>query len=212
MEVIVLDSSNRVHEWLSEAADSSITIHTITAIQQITNYKNADAVIDLDFEPLQERIQLLSSFSPKPVIINSVIHTLSEIHPGFTRINGWPTFLQRTITEAAVTNDEFKLQAEKIFRVLNKKAEWVPDISGFITARVISMIINEAYFSLEEKVSTKEAIDIAMKTGTNYPFGPFEWGKLIGLKNIVSLLNKLSLTNNKYQPAPLLSEEAHHTQ
>ena len=49
-----------------------------------------------------------------------------------------------------------------------------PDIPGFISARVVSMIINEAYFALEEEVSSKEEIDTAMKLGTNYPYGPFD--------------------------------------
>lgn len=208
MQVIVLDSANRLHKWLPGGTDTSIIIHVITDIQQIPVYTSADAVIDLDFEPVQERVQLLSSFLPKPVIINSVIHTLSETNRSFIRFNGWPTFLERSITEAAATSDEAKSQAEKVFQALKKKTEWAPDMPGFITARVISMIINEAYFALDEKVSTKEEIDIAMKTGTNYPFGPFEWGKLVGLKNIVSLLDKLSRTRKRYQPAALLQEEA----
>jgi 3-hydroxybutyryl-CoA dehydrogenase len=208
MQVIVLDSANRLHKWLPGGTDASIIIHVITDIQQIPVYAGADAVIDLDFEPVQERVQLLSSFLPRPIIINSVIHTLSETNPSFIRFNGWPTFLERSITEAVATSDETKLQAEKIFQALKKKTEWVPDMPGFITARVISMIINEAYFALDEKVSTKEEIDIAMKTGTNYPFGPFEWGKLVGLKNIVSLLDKLSCNRERYLPAALLQEEA----
>jgi 3-hydroxybutyryl-CoA dehydrogenase len=70
------------------------------------------------------------------------------------------------------------------------------------------MIINEAYFALEENVSTKEEIDIAMKLGTNYPYGPFEWAKKIGLKNVVRLLTELSLSEKRYQPAGLLLKEA----
>jgi 3-hydroxybutyryl-CoA dehydrogenase len=70
------------------------------------------------------------------------------------------------------------------------------------------MIINEAYFALEENVSTKEEIDIAMKLGTNYPYGPFEWCKKIGLKNIAALLAELSQTEKRYQPARLLLKEA----
>jgi 3-hydroxybutyryl-CoA dehydrogenase len=77
-----------------------------------------------------------------------------------------------------------------------------------ITPRVIATIVNEAYFALEQNVSTKEEIDIAMKLGTNYPMGPFEWSRKIGLKNIYSLLQKLSLTNERYQPCELLRTEA----
>ncbi|TMI92961.1 MAG: hypothetical protein E6H08_11285 [Bacteroidetes bacterium] len=84
----------------------------------------------------------------------------------------------------------------------------MPDVKGFISPRVVSMIINEAYFALEENVSKKEEIDIAMKLGTNYPYGPFEWSKKIGLKNIAALLTELSKTEKRYQPADLLLKEA----
>jgi 3-hydroxybutyryl-CoA dehydrogenase len=47
-----------------------------------------------------------------------------------------------------------------------------------------------------------------MKLGTNYPFGPFEWAKEIGLNNIYFLLQKLSLTDKCYQPAPMLATAA----
>jgi 3-hydroxybutyryl-CoA dehydrogenase len=65
---------------------------------------------------------------------------------------------------------------------------------------VVSMIINEAFIALGENVSTREEIDTAMKLGTNYPYGPFEWAELIGVENIISLLNKLSEKDNHYQP------------
>lgn len=61
---------------------------------------------------------------------------------------------------------------------------------GFHYPRVISMIVNEAYFALGEKLATSEAIDLAMKNGVNYPMGPVEWGEKIGLKYIVDLLTE----------------------
>jgi 3-hydroxybutyryl-CoA dehydrogenase len=73
---------------------------------------------------------------------------------------------------------------------------------------VLAMIINEAWFTLGENVSTKQEIDTAMKLGTNYPYGPFEWCNKIGIKNIYSLLKKLSENNARYKPAPLLEKEA----
>ena len=51
--------------------------------------------------------------------------------------------------------------------------------------------------------STKE-IDIAMKLGTNYPYGPFEWASLIGLNKIAKLLEILNLTDKRYAIAPAL--------
>jgi len=73
---------------------------------------------------------------------------------------------------------------------------------------VVSTIINEAYFSIEDEISSREEIDIAMKLGTNYPYGPFEWSKLIGLKKIYSLLERLSKENSRYIPSDLLKKEA----
>ncbi len=81
------------------------------------------------------------------------------------------------------------------------------DIPGFITPRVISMIINEAYFALAQGVSTPEEIDKAMKLGTAYPYGPLEWATRIGLQNIVTLLQKLSVAQSRYAPCELLVQE-----
>ena len=70
------------------------------------------------------------------------------------------------------------------------------------------MIINEAYHALDEEVSTKEQIDIAMKLGTNYPYGPFEWSEKIGLKNVVQLLQNLATQDERYVISALLLSES----
>ena len=78
---------------------------------------------------------------------------------------------------------------------------------GMISGRIISMVINEAYFALGDEVSTKREIDTAMKLGTNYPLGPFEWGEEIGLQKIYMLLERLYKINSRYAIAPKLVEE-----
>jgi len=142
----------------------------------------------------------------KPLLLNSVIETLKVLKAGtnVVRINGWPGFLQRKTWEAAGNVDE---TMKAVFSILGKEYKVVADEPGLVAARSISMIINEAYFALGEKVSTKEEIDIAMKLGTNYPLGPFEWADKIGLKNIYALLALLSQTGKRYLPAPLLEKE-----
>ena len=145
---------------------------------------------------------------PAFIIVNSVHATLKDLPENFIRMNGWPTFLKRPVVEASSSNDDMKTKAEIIFKVFNKTTEWVPDVPGFISARVISMIINEAYFTLNEKVSSKSEIDTAMKLGTNYPYGPFEWSEKIGLKNVYELLTTLSKINSRYEPSALLKKEA----
>lgn len=57
---------------------------------------------------------------------------------------------------------------------------------------------------MEEGISTREEIDIAMKLGTNYPYGPFEWTEKIGIQKIASLLYKLSKNQSRYTLSSLL--------
>ncbi|MDB5197083.1 MAG: hypothetical protein JWP88_1454, partial [Flaviaesturariibacter sp.] len=178
---------------------------TVTWLTGITGLPATDVVIDLQFQNTPDRIEALQKAAF--VMINSVAETTAETDPSFVRINGWNGFLKNSMIEAA-GNEAAKETAVEALSRLNKNAEWLPDEPGFVTPRVISMIINEAYHALSEGVSTKEEIDTAMKLGTAYPFGPFEWSEKIGLKNIEALLHRLSATNTRYTPCPLLEKEA----
>lgn len=166
------------------------------------------AIIDLLFDDSHARLEMLKYKNADIVLINSVTGNCIDLPGNFIRFNGWRTFLKGSIIEAAGMNDNAKELAAIVLGCFNKTVEWVPDTPGFISARVISMIINEAWLALEEGVSTPEEIDTAMKLGTNYPHGPFEWGRLIGLKNIHDLLIKLAETNSRYQSSVLLQQEA----
>ncbi|MEO7983178.1 MAG: 3-hydroxyacyl-CoA dehydrogenase family protein [Bacteroidota bacterium] len=210
MKVVVITNEELKKELLAQGLQEDVKVEWQ---EEIRPAHEADGYIDLLFNHSSERIDKLkdlpagSGGQPAIIIVNAVNNVLSELPAYFIRINGWNSFLQRPLVEAAGA-DGAKAGAEKIFTSFNKTTEWVPDIPGFITARVISMIINEAFFTLDEKVSTKEEIDTAMKLGTNYPYGPFEWGSLIGLKKVNALLTSLATINSRYTPSSLLQKEA----
>ena len=208
MRLVVLANEQQKQELLAAGISDNCKIDWINSSKEFSSYPDADAIMDLLFEENGYDVAVLQSFLRKIIFINSIAKTISEIDLPLIRINAWPGFLKRNIAEIACRDGTNKKEVEKILSLLNKKTEWVPDIKGFISARVVSMIINEAWFALDENVSTKEEIDIAMKLGTNYPYGPFEWGKKIGLKNIAGLLSELSLTEKRYLPATLLIKEA----
>jgi 3-hydroxybutyryl-CoA dehydrogenase len=187
----VLKTNSTEIEWINASDDFSFK-----------NYKEADA-----FLILTDSTAFNFTETAKPVFINSVTTTLKELNApdNVLRINGWNSFLQRSVWEiAGKINDSNKAIVEK----LNKKIFLVPDEPGFVSAKIIAMIINEAYFALGDEVSSKTEIDTAMKLGTNYPNGPFVWAEKIGVKNIYDLLKKLSVTDKRYQPAPILIAEA----
>jgi len=207
MRLVVLTNEQLKGELLSTGINDSCKVDWINSSKEFSSYADADAVIDLLFERNGYDSSHLTDLLNRPVFVNSINKTIIEIGLPVIRINAWPGFLIRSVAEVCCGNDSDKNEADKILSILNRKAEWVPDVKGFISPRIVSMIINEAYFALQENVSTKEEIDIAMKLGTNYPYGPFEWSKKIGLKNIAALLTELSLNERRYQPAWLLLKE-----
>ena len=204
MQVIVLATKEQKAQFEENAGDM-VWMEDVNAF---TLYTPGDVFVDLTFEPTEDRMKSLAALLPKPVIINSVIHTLQDTNPAFVRINGWNTFQLSPFCEAACLDDASRQKAEAALALLGKKVEWLPDTLGFVTARVVSMIINEAYLALEEGVSTKEEINTAMKLGTAYPYGPFDWAEKIGVQNIAQLLEKLSHVHHRYTPARLLVQEA----
>jgi 3-hydroxybutyryl-CoA dehydrogenase len=204
MKLAVITNRVLKEELLLKAIPAAIKIVFIEEVKAIP--ADADVILDLLFENDTERIRVLKQFLPRPVIINSVTITLAVIQLAFIRINAWPTFLKRNIAEITVLPpQEDDLKA--VFKQLGWNYQPVPDTAGMISARVVAMIVNEAYFTFGDGVSTKEEIDIAMKLGTNYPFGPFEWSQLIGLKNIYELLVTLSEEDTRYEIAPILLAE-----
>ena len=167
------------------------------------NDYNADAVLILNREITGVELKNIGN---KIVFVNSVVATLSKmgIPKNVCRVNGWRTFLHNYVWEVAASDHQI---VKELFSRIGWKCILVPDEPGFVSARVIAMIINEAYFALGDDVSSKVEIDTAMKLGTNYPYGPFEWSERIGLKNIHSLLLTLRQDNNRYEIAPALEKE-----
>ncbi len=201
----VVHANSAQHADFSKVLKEKTPLKWIHSAHEFLNNKTADIFVDLLYENSQERKKILENLLPKPMIINSVIHTIAEIGLPCIRINGWPGFLTGQMIEAAgkasILPNDFNNDWKIPFT-------WVEDIPGFIAPRVIAMIINEAYITLEQKITTRDDIDIAMKLGTNYPSGPFEWAKKIGLNNIYELLHVLSISQPRYTPSALLVKEA----
>jgi 3-hydroxybutyryl-CoA dehydrogenase len=206
MKVIVLANEELKKELMVYGIDPSIQLQWIDTPGRADQYTDADACIDLLFDNSAQRIQWLKQLPATLIIVNSVITPLQDIQADFIRINGWMTFLGRNILEASCHNEELKQKAVQLFSCLGRTTEWVPDVAGFITPRVVVSVINEAFLALEESVSAENEIDTAMKLGTNYPFGPFEWGEKIGLHKVYSLLEALNREQTRYKPSQLLQQ------
>lgn len=102
---------------------------------------------------------------------------------------------------------------EAVFRQVNdlivsvgKTPALAEDFPAFIVNRLLIPMINEAVYTLYERVGGVESIDTAMKFGANHPMGPLELADFIGLDTCLAIMNVLyeGLSDSKYRPCPLL--------
>jgi len=191
MTIAVLADEGLKKEWLRKGVQEAVEILWCGSVKTLIATV-ADVYFDLLYEPDKERTKQLAMRSDYPFFINSVEYTLQQSGNNFIRINAWPGFLERDIVEVAIAEPGQESIVKPVFEKLKWKYRITPDVPGMITARIIASIINEAYYTYGDEISGKEEIDIAMKLGTSYPMGPFEWSKHIGLEKIGSLLTELA--------------------
>ncbi|MDF2186983.1 3-hydroxyacyl-CoA dehydrogenase family protein [Paraflavitalea sp. CAU 1676] len=203
MTIALLADDVLKEEWLEKEAPEEVEFIWVDSVSSLRMVE-ADAYFDLLYQPDPERIQQLKPLNGKPLFVNAVAWHGKVTGTDVIRLNAWPTLLKRPVVEVALTREDQLPAVQAVFDALQWRFQVVPDIVGMITPRVLATIVNEAYFTLGAGVSTKEAIDIAMKLGTNYPMGPFEWSSAIGLSHIGVLLKELSRTDDRYAPAPAL--------
>lgn len=198
---IVITADDR--QWTELTGNSSgIEWIRVNDHTDFTDHPGATAYFNLH----ENAAEVVYPVTDRPVFINSVIDTLQETGAAgnIIRINGWAGFLSRPVWDMA---GQISDPCREVMSALHKKIALAPDQPGLIAARIIGMIINEAYFTVGDGVSSREETDTAMKLGTNYPYGPFEWCTAIGTEKVAALLGKLSATDARYTPAPLLSAE-----
>lgn len=201
MIIAILADEEIKSEIIDKGCSDAVEIIWADSVQSLRIIE-ADAYFDLLFDNDRERIAKLRFVLPKPLFVNAVIETGKVLPEGFIRINAWPTMIKRNIVEIAAVDSSSESAVKNVFDTMGWAFQLVPDVAGMITPRIIAMIINEAWYSVGEEISTREEIDTAMKLGTNYPYGPFEWGDKIGIQRIYGLLEELQKTDGRYSIAP----------
>ena len=205
MQVVILCSAAQRQE-LGIAPEP---VNFVETIADLLLHQEAQVWIDLLFDDHRDaHLQVLEQAGETTIVINAVAQTLAGLPANVVRINAWPTFLHSALIEGCGSDEHHREQAAAAFRQFEKTIEWVPDVPGMVSARVIAAIINEAYFTLLEGIASRQDIDTAMKLGTAYPYGPFEWAQKIGMHRIAGLLQALAKTESRYEPCTLLEKES----
>jgi 3-hydroxybutyryl-CoA dehydrogenase len=89
---------------------------------------------------------------------------------------------------------------------VGKRCIVVEDSSGFVTNRVLMLMVNEAMCLVHEGVADAATVDRLFRECIAHPMGPLETADLIGLDTVLLSLDVLydSFGDPKFRPCPLL--------
>ncbi|WP_242921526.1 3-hydroxyacyl-CoA dehydrogenase family protein [Pontibacter liquoris] len=120
--------------------------------------------------------------------------------------NGLPSLFNREVLEVSLYNPADDSKLKEVCDALGTDYLVVDDRVGMVTPRMLCMLINEAFYTLQENTASIEDIDLGMKLGTNYPKGPFEWAKQIGIAHVYQVLAAVydDTKEERYKICPLL--------
>lgn len=113
--------------------------------------------------------------------------------------------LVEVIRGVATSDDTFDC-VMTLTKAIGKTAVEVRDFPGFVSNRVLMLMINEAIFTVYEGVASPESVDQVLKLGMNHPMGPLALADFIGLDTCLAIMETLQqgFSDSKYRPCPLL--------
>lgn len=207
-------------QTMTEAQKTEL-LGRIKTSQDMTALKECDVIVEAATENIDLKLKIFKQLDEvaKPTAIlasNTSSISITKIAAvtkrpaqvaGMHFMNPVPLMKLVEGIKGLQTSDEtfktVKALSEKMDKVF---VESVKDMPGFIVNRILMPMINEAVYTLHEGIANVEAIDNAMKLGTNQPMGPLTLADFIGLDTCLAIMNVLhdGLGDSKYRPCPLL--------
>lgn len=188
---------------LVDAKDCDLVVEAIVEKMEV----KAKVFSDLD-GLCKESCILASNTSSLPITEIAAVTNRPEKVIGMHFMNPVPVMKLVEIIRGLATSDATHKAIEDLTLELCKTPVEVRDVPGFISNRVLQMMINEAIYCLYEGVATVEGIDTVMKLGMNHPMGPLQLADFIGLDTVLSIMEVLheGYADSKYRPCPLLRQ------
>jgi 3-hydroxybutyryl-CoA dehydrogenase len=117
---------------------------------------------------------------------------------------------RRTIMTTPVTDKATRDAVWGLMAADGTSVTVITDSAGFISQRVIAMVINLGCQVAAKGIAAPADIDTAVKLGLNYPYGPLEWGDHLGAATIVKILDGLFdfTHDSRYRASPWLRRRA----
>ncbi len=110
------------------------------------------------------------------------------------------------VVKSLLTSEETLRVSLDFAKSIGKEAVVVKDSPGFVTNRIIPLVMNEAAKLAEESLASLEDIDKIVRLSFNWPMGPFELLDMVGVDVVVDLLEGIYQQTGweRYKPTRLL--------
>jgi len=200
--------------------DQAAAMKRITTGTDYKDFKDCQLVIEAATEDEQikkEIIRDLCKVLPEDALIATNTSSISITRLGAVSdrpgkfvgmhfMNPVPRMELVEMIRGIATDEETFATVRELVEKLGKRPISAEDFPAFIVNRILLPMINEAVYTLYEGVGSVDAIDTAMKLGTNHPMGPLELADFIGLDTCLAVMHVLhdGLADTKYRPCPLL--------
>lgn len=201
-------------------SEADAVVARLHAARDLDALAGADFVIENiteDWElkrPVHERIDrivepetpIAANTSAIPITRIASAHRTQSRVVGMHFMNPVPLMPLVEIIRAVHTSDQTVAAARELVEQAGRQSIVVQDSPGFVTNRVMMLMVNEAMFLVQEGVSTVPDIDRLFKTCFGHKMGPLETADLIGLDTVLKSLEVIyaEINDDKYRPCPLL--------
>lgn len=222
-EQMEISLDKQIEKWAITIPEKKLILSRIHKMTDWSRLSECDMVIESISEDLDLKKQVfarLDDLCPPPIILASNTSTLSltEIAAATKvpeRVIGlhflYPVskiHLVEIIRAVKTSEDTFEQTRRFVEQTIQKRGIQVYESPGFVTTRLICILINEAMHALSERVATADDIDSAMRIGYDFRYGPLEMADRFGLDSVLAAMERMfrEFGELKYRPSFLLKQ------
>jgi 3-hydroxybutyryl-CoA dehydrogenase len=223
VQAIETSLDKQIEKWAITGTEKKLVlsrIHRTLVLEQLADCQMIIETITEDMEQKKELFRALDRVCSSDVILASNTSTLSLTEIAAEnkcpeRVIGlhflFPVAkidLVEIIRGLKTSDETYQQTRDFVQNTIEKTGILVYESPGFVTTRLICMLINEALHTLEEGVASAEDIDAAMRIGYDFHYGPFEMADRFGLDSVYASMERMfrEFGDTKYRPSWLLKK------
>lgn len=213
----------QLEKWAITQAEKKLILSRIYKVTHFGELSSCDMIIETITENLDAKKEVfrnLDQFCPSNIILASNTSTLSLTELASStaypdRVIGmhfiYPVSridLVEIIRGLKTSDAVFEHTKAFVENIVDKKGILVYESPGFVTSRIICLLINEAAHVLQEGVASAQDIDDAMRIGYSFQNGPLEMADRFGLDSVLAALERMfrEFGELKYRPSIVLKK------